>query len=74
MVLLPAGRVLHARPAGTNIALRSRVCLCVCVCLCVHPQISRVLSYVIPLLCHYSHEHSESYWKFAGSVGQGTLS
>ena len=32
-----------ARPAGTEIALRSRVCVCVCVC----PQLSRALSYVI---------------------------
>ena len=44
----------------------------VCVCVCVRPQISRALSYVIPLLCHYSHDRSGSYWKFAGSIGQGT--
>ena len=43
----------------------------VCVCVCVHLQLSRALSYVIPLLCQYSHERSRSYWKFAGSIGQG---
>ena len=35
-------------------------------CVCVRPQLSHVLSYVIPLLCHYSHERSGSYWKFTG--------
>ena len=50
--------------AGTKIALRSRICLCVCVC--VRPHLSRVLSYVISLLCRYSHERCGSYWKFAG--------
>ena len=30
--LLPAGRARSACPAGTKIALRSRVCVCVCVC------------------------------------------
>ena len=32
-------------PAGPKIALRF------CVCVCVRPQLSRALSYVIPLLC-----------------------
>ena len=34
------------------------VCMCVCVfvCVCVRPQLSRALSYVILLLCHYSHK------------------
>ena len=41
-----------------KIALCFLVCVCVCVCDC--PQISRALSYVIPLLCHYSHERSGS--------------
>ena len=56
--------------AHMKIALRSRVCVCVCVC--VRPQLSCALNYVIPLLCHYSHERSGSCWKFAGSIGQGT--
>ena len=38
------------RPAGTKIALR--------LCVCVRPQISRALSYIIPLLCHYSHKRT----------------
>ena len=37
------------RPAGTTIDLRFRICLC------FHLQLSRALSYIIPLLCHYSH-------------------
>ena len=59
---LPAGLGL-AHLAGTKIALRSRVCLC------VRLQLSRVLSCIIRLLCHCSHERSGSYWKFAGSIG-----
>ena len=35
VAFLLAGRTLHAHPAGTNIALLSRVCVCVCVCVCV---------------------------------------
>ena len=69
--LIPAGRVRSTRLAGTKIALHSRICVCVCVC--VRPQLSRGLSYVIPLLCHYSHERSGSYWKFAGSIGQALV-
>ena len=38
-----------------------------------HPWSARVWC-VCSLLCHYSHERSGSYWKFAGSIGQGTLS
>ena len=30
------------------------MCLRVYVCVCVRPQLSRALSYIIPLLCHYS--------------------
>ena len=48
---------------------RASVCVCVCVCL----QLSRALSYVILLLCHYSHGCSGSCWKFAGSIGQARL-
>ena len=59
---LPAGLGL-VHLAGTKIALRSRVCLC------VRLQLSRVLSCIIRLLCHCSHERSGSYWKFAGSIG-----
>ena len=55
-----------------KIALCSRVCVFVCVC--VRPQLSCALSYVILLLCHYSHERSGSYWKFAASIGQGMSS
>ena len=47
--------------AGPKIAFMFSVCVCVCVCVCVRPQISCALSYVIPLLCHYSHERSGSY-------------
>ena len=36
-------------PAGPKIAFMFSVCF---VCVCVRPQISRALSYVIPLLCH----------------------
>ena len=65
-----ANRAVHYQPGvrstGTKIALCSRASAYVCVCVCVRPQLSRVLSYVIVLLCHYSHERS------AGSVGQGT--
>ena len=42
------------------------------VCLCDQPHLSCVPNYVITLLCHYSHEHSGSYWKFIGPIGQGT--
>ena len=34
--LIPAGRVRSTRPAGTKIALHSRICVCVCVCVFVH--------------------------------------
>ena len=52
----------------------SHLFVCVCVCVCVHPHLSRALRYVIPLLCHYSHERSGSCKKFAGSIGQGKSS
>ena len=68
-VFLPAKRAQSLHPAGTEIALR----FCV-VCVCVRPQLSCALSYVISLLCHYSHECSGSYRKFAGSIGQGISS
>ena len=29
-----------------------------------------MLSYVIPLLCHYSHERSGSYWKFGAQYAK----
>ena len=29
--------------------------------------------YVNLLLCHYSHKRSGRYWKFSGSIGQGTI-
>ena len=57
---LPAGRTRNACPAGPKIAFKFSVCVCVCV-FDVCPQISRALSYVIPLLCHYSHVRSGSY-------------
>ena len=72
---LPAGRALR------QLVIRLLSCfpfvcmyVCIYVCVCVRPQILRALSYVIPLLCHYSHERSGSYWKFVGSIGQGTSS
>ena len=61
VTFLPAGHMRSARPAGPKIAFMFSVCVCVCVCVCVRPQISRALSYVIPLLCHYSRERSGSY-------------
>ena len=40
--------------------------------MCVfRPQLLLVLKYVIALLYFYSHEHSGSYWRFAGLIGQG---
>ena len=54
---LPAGHLRSTCPAGTKIALHSRICLC------VRPQLSRALSYVIPLLYHYSHKRSAMQWK-----------
>ena len=40
--------------------------------LCDSLHLSCAPSYVIMLLCHYSHEHSGSYWKFIGPIGEGT--
>ena len=60
------------RPWSAQLVLRL-LCIC-CVCLCVHPQLSHALSHIILLLCNYSHKRSGSYWKFAGSIGQGTSS
>ena len=53
-LLLPAGCARSAHPASPKIAFMFSVCVR------VRPQISRALSYVILLLCHYSHERS---WK-----------
>ena len=47
------------------------VCMCVGVCACVHSRLS-VLRYIIPLLCHYSHERSGSYWVFVRDIGIGS--
>ena len=41
---LPAGRALHARPAGPKIALRSRVCVCVIItCAKLHNSVTMPL-------------------------------
>ena len=49
---------MHARLVLRLLYVSASVCLCVYVCVCVRPQLSRALSYVIPLLCHYSHKCS----------------
>ena len=55
-VYLPARHTQSVHSAGTKILLYIPASDCVC----VHPQLSCALSYVIVLLCHYSHEHSGS--------------
>ena len=61
-VYLPAGCTLHKHPAGTKIALHSRVCLCVCV---YSSAIITCAKLHRPLLCHCSHEDQGSYWKLS---------
>ena len=65
----PGAREAHARLVLRLLYVLAFVCVHV-----RHPQLLHALSYVIPLLCHYSHERSGSYWKFEGSIGQGTSS
>ena len=50
-----------AHEAHARLVPKIALCFCVCVCVCVRPQISHALSYVIPLLCHCSHERNGSY-------------
>ena len=41
----------------------------ICLFVCSSAFITCALSYIVTLLCQYSHEHSGSYLRFAGPIG-----